>query len=58
MILTLITIRNISWAINQHITIIYEGSCDSEDWNFSFALRHSNKNITKYIEIENIYFVL
>ncbi len=26
-------IRNVSWASNQHIRMISEGSCDTEDWN-------------------------
>ncbi len=29
---TLIIIRNVSWAANQHIRMISEGSCDTEDW--------------------------
>ncbi len=24
---------NVSWAENQHIVIISEGSCDTEDWS-------------------------
>ncbi len=27
--------RNVSWAANQHIRMISEGSCDSEDWSTS-----------------------
>ncbi len=30
---TLIIIRNVSWAPNQHIRMISEGSCDTEDWS-------------------------
>ncbi len=26
-------IMNVSWAENQHIVIISEGSCDTEDWS-------------------------
>jgi len=26
-------IRNVSWAPNQHIIIISEGSCDTADWS-------------------------
>ncbi len=26
-------IRNVSWAENQHISMISEGSCDAEDWS-------------------------
>ncbi len=29
--LTLTIIRNVSWAPNQHIRMISEGSCDTED---------------------------
>ncbi len=29
----LIIIRNVSWAANQHIRMISEGSCDTEDWS-------------------------
>ncbi len=28
----MIIMRNISWEANQHIRIISEGSCDTEDW--------------------------
>ncbi len=36
--LTLIMIRNVSWAANQHIRMISEGPCDTEDSRkFSFA---------------------
>lgn len=24
--------KNASWASNHHISIIYKGSCDNEDW--------------------------
>ncbi len=24
--------KNVSWAANQHIRMISEGSCDTEDW--------------------------
>ncbi len=30
---TLIIIRNVSWAANQYIRMISEGSCDTEDWS-------------------------
>jgi len=26
-------IRNVYWAVNQHIRVISEGSCDTEDWS-------------------------
>ncbi len=28
---SLIIMRNVSWAANQHFRMIYEGSCDPED---------------------------
>jgi len=31
--LTLIIIRNVSWAANHHIRVISEGSCDPEEWS-------------------------
>ncbi len=43
---TLITIRNVIWAANQHIRMISEGSCDTEDWSNdaeNSALYHINK---------------
>ncbi len=39
-------IRNVSWAANQHIRMISEGSCDTEDWNNdaeNSAAHHRNK---------------
>ncbi len=30
---TLIIISNVSWAANQYIRMISEGSCDTEDWS-------------------------
>ncbi len=30
---TLIIIRNVSLAANQHISMISEASCDTEDWS-------------------------
>ncbi len=26
-------IKNVTWAVNQHIKMISEGSCDTEDWS-------------------------
>ncbi len=43
---TLIIIINVSWAANQHIRMISERSCDTEDWSNdaeNSALHHSNK---------------
>ncbi len=31
---TLVIIRNVSWAANQHIRVISEGSRDTEDWSY------------------------
>ncbi len=38
-------IRNVSWALTQHIRMISEGSCDTEGcWKFSFAITGINCN--------------
>ncbi len=47
---------NVSWAPNEHIRMISEGLCDTEDWSngcwkFSFAITWINY-IWKYIKIE------
>ncbi len=34
----MIILRNVSWAVNQHIIIISEGSCDTEDWSNVFYI--------------------
>jgi len=52
-------IRNVSCAANQHITMICEGSCDTEDWRneywkFSFAITGINYVLKYIIEIHNI----
>ncbi len=42
----LIILRNVSWAANQYIRMISEGSCDTEDWSNdaeNSALCHRNK---------------
>jgi len=42
---TLIII-NVTWALNQHIIIIYKRSCDIEDWSNdaeNAALHHMNE---------------
>ncbi len=43
----LIIIRNVSWAANQHIRMISEGSCDTEDWSNDAenSALHHRKNI-------------
>ncbi len=43
---TLIIIRHVSWAANQHIRMISEESCDTEDWSNdaeNTAAHHRNK---------------
>jgi len=45
--------RYVSWAVNHHIRMISEGSCDTEDWSNDdenpalitgkLLLKHSNK---------------
>ncbi len=58
---TLIIIRNVSWAANQHIRMISEGSCDTEDWSNdaeNSALITGINYILQYINIENSYFKL
>jgi len=37
---------------NMHIKMIFEGSCDTEDWQVSIAITGKG-NILKYIKIEN-----
>ncbi len=49
---TLIII-NVSWAANQHIRMISEGSCDTEDWSNdaeNTALHHRNKWYLKILQ--------
>ncbi len=45
---TLILRRNYSWSANQHIRMISEETCDTEDWSndddfFFFSFDHRNK---------------
>ncbi len=53
-------IRNANCASNQHIRMMYEGSCDYEDWNNNAensALHHRNTFNFKYIKTKtNITF--
>ncbi len=56
-------IRNVSWAANQQIRIISEGSCDTEDWSNDACLEYHSiiteiNYILKYFHIENSYFKL
>ncbi len=48
-------IINVSGAANQHIRMISEGSCDTEDWS-NDALITAINTILKYIQIESSYF--
>ncbi len=53
-------IINVSWASNQHIWLISEGSCFTEDWSNdaeNSALHHSNKLHLKNIQTYS-YFKL
>ncbi len=57
----LIIIRNVSWAVNQHIIMISEGSRDTKDWSNdaeNTALITRINYILNYIKIENSYFKL
>ncbi len=50
-----------SWAAHQHIIMISEGSCDTEDWNNDAKnsdLITEINYILKHIQIENSYFKL
>ncbi len=52
--------KNVSWAANQHIWIISEGSCDTEDWSNdaeNTALITEINYSLKYIQIESSYFI-
>ncbi len=58
---TLIIIRNVSWAANQHIRIISEGSCDTENWSRPNDAEHSVlipgiNYILTFIHMEIHYF--
>ncbi len=52
---------NVSRAANQHIRVISEGSCDTEDWSNddeNSALRQGINSILKQFTIENSSFKL
>ncbi len=55
--LTLVIISIFSWAVNQHIRMISEGSCDIEDYENSALITAINYILT-YIHIKNCYFKL
>ncbi len=46
--------KNVSWTANQHIIMISEGLCDTENWS------NDPKNLAliniKYIQIQSSYF--
>ncbi len=47
------------WAANQHIRMISEGLCDTEDWSNdaeNVALITGINSFLKYIQIESSYF--
>ncbi len=53
--------RNVSWAANQHIILISEESCDTDDWSNdaeNSAWHHRNKCKFKIYYLENNYFKL
>ncbi len=57
---TLIIIWNVPWAANQHIRMIYEGSCVSEDWSNAAensALHHRN-NLQSFNSHLKLYFII
>ncbi len=50
---------HVSWAANQHIRMISEESCDTEDWSNdaeNTALITGINYILKYIQTESSYF--
>ncbi len=54
-------IKKKSWTANQHIRMISEASCDTEDWSNdaeNTALITEINYILKYIQIENRYLKL
>ncbi len=51
--------NKVSWAAKQHIIIISEGSCDTEDWsNDAENTTVHHRNSFQYIQIEKSYFKL
>ncbi len=60
---TLILIRNVSWAADPDIRMIYEGLCDTEDksnscWKFSFTITKINDTFFIYINISTYFTIL
>ncbi len=57
----IIIIKNASWAANQHIGVISEGSCDTEDWSNDAENSDLITEINYILQsfwIENSYFKL
>ncbi len=58
----LIIFRHVSWAATQHIRVISERSCDTEDWSNNTgnsALHHRNKwYITAYWDIKLLFYTV
>jgi len=44
--------------LEQHIRMISEGSCDTEDWGNDAEINSARINDIKYIKMENSYFKL
>ncbi len=53
----MIIIINVSLAANQHIRMISEGSCDTEDWS-NDAENSVLSSVLKYIKIEKSFYCL
>ncbi len=58
----IIIIRNAFWAANQHIRMISEGSCDTEDWSNdaeNSALHYRNKlHLTIYYNRKQLFYIV
>ncbi len=55
---TLTIIRNVSCAPNQHIRMISEGSCDTEDWSNDAENSAMFKCLTNILLDKNIIILL
>ncbi len=54
-----IIIINVSWSAYHYIRLIYEGSCDTEDWSNdaeNATLITGRNSFLKYIQIKNSYW--
>ncbi len=52
---TLIIIRNIYWTENQHIRMISEGSCDTEDWVMMLKIHSSKLHFEIYLHRKQLF---